>query len=463
MHAKQILHNTRSYSDHYANLIRTLLDSQQISAAGPARMAQQTIEPFIIELEYTQSPWPVIIDKTMLDEFRFISANFVPLFYRAVTGHFGNNADLFHEYVGWPRDIYRFMLSSPLDPEDFIVRYDGLYSNGMFKIVELNVGSTCGGWYTDFLEDVYRDCLAYAKFQPGQVCFRPLLKERFLHILRRVAALKKPRLTGNLLYFMDPMHNQENLISCFQRLYDTIRPAELAPGRLFWTNDPSAVEYRNGGEIFYQGHSIDGVFVKKPIPELPDDLLGRLSIAQARKKILFPDTPGHVMFGSKILLALLYEWIASGKASAADAELVRRYFPWTVRLLDHDVIWKDKRVPLRQVLRQQKDQFVLKLSNSAQGSAVFVGLYYTEQQWHSLVEEKIAQQHWLVQEYCTPDKLVMCDHHSRLSIGDHVWGIAANGSNYGGSFVRGITGNAADGVVNSARGAFLSIVVESTE
>lgn len=463
MDAKQILQNTRSYSDRYANLMRTLLESPEIAEAGPARMKRQAIEPFIIELEYTQSPWPVIIGQTVLDEFRFISATFVPLFYRAMTSHFGNDPDAFHEYIGWPREIYRFLLASPLDPEDFIVRYDGLYSNGEFKIVELNVGSTCGGWYTDFLEEVYSDCLAHARFAPEELRFRLVLKERFLHIIRRISALKKPSLSGNLLYIMDPMRNQDNLISCFQRLYDQVRPPEFTEGRLFWTNDTAAVEYRNGGEIFFQGHSIDGVFVKKPIPELPDDLLGRLSIAQARKKILFPDTPGHVVFGSKILLALLHEWRASGKASAADGELIRRYFPWTVRLLHQDVVWNAQTVPLRRLLKEHKDHFVLKLSNSAQGSSVFIGRYHTEQQWHDLVEEKMREKHWLVQEYCTPDKLVMCDQHSALSIGDHVWGIAANGSHYGGSFVRGINGSAVDGVVNSARGAFLSIVVESVQ
>jgi len=463
MDAKEILRNTRSYSDHYANLIRTLLDSREIAEAGPARMERHPIEPFIVELKYTQSPWPVIIGPSMVDEFRFISATFVPLFYRAMTGFFGKDADAFHEYIGWPREIYRFLLSSPLDPEDFIVRYDGLFSRGEFKIVELNVGSTCGGWYTDFLQEVYRDCMATAQLPLEQIRFRPVLKERFLHILRRIAKLQKPRLTGNLLYIMDPMRTQDNFMSCFQRLYDTVRPAELTEGRLFWTNDTAAVEYRTGGEIYFEGHSIDGVFIKKPIPELPDDLLGRLAIAQARKKILLPDTPGHVVFGSKILLALLHEWRASGKASAADAELIERYFPWTVRLVEQNVRWKDQAMPLRRLLREYKDEFVLKLSNSAQGRAVFIGRYHTDQQWQDLVDEKMAERHWLVQQYCAPDKLAMCDEHSNLSIGDHVWGIAANGSHYGGSFVRGITGNAVDGVVNSARGAFLSIVVEAVQ
>jgi hypothetical protein len=462
MDAQQILQNTRSYSDHYANLIRALLERPDIAAAGPARLAQHSTEPFIVELQYRQSPWPVIIGQPVVDEFRFISATLMPLLYRAVMDFFDKDAEAFHSYVGWPADIYRFMLSSPLDLEDFIVRYDGLYSNGEFKIVELNVGSTCGGWYTDFLEEVYRDCILHAELPVDEIHFRPVLRERFLHILRRIAQLKKPRLTGNLLYIMDPMASQENLISCFQRLYDAIRPSEFSEGRLFWTNDPAAIEYSSGGEIHFQGHSIDGVFIKKALPELPDDLLAKLTIAQARKKILFPDTPGHVVFGSKILLALLHEWRTSGNAPAADAELIERYFPWTVRLLDRDVSWKGRQVSLRRLLLEQKDELVLKLSNSAQGEAVFVGRYYSQQRWQTIVEERMAEEHWLVQAYCAPDRLAVYDDHSSLSIGDHVWGIAANGSHYGGSFVRGISGKSTDGVVNSARGAFLSIAVESS-
>lgn len=463
MDAKLILHNTRGYSDLNANLIRNLLDEPALGEYGVARYRDHAREPFIVELRYTQTPWPVIIDRRMLDEFRLISRDLLPVIYRAVTSHFGRDADAFHEYVGWPSEIYRYMIANPLDTDDFILRYDGLYSDGTFRIVEINVGTTCGGWYTDWLTDVYRDCLSRAGMPIDTLRFRPVQRQRFGHIIDRIRKLPKPSLTGNLLYLMDPMESQDNLMSCLQGLYSELCPPEFTEGHVFWTDNPDEVEYSSGGDIRFRGHVIDGVFAKKQLPDLPEALLAKLSIAQTRKKILFPDTPAHHMFGSKILLALFFEWIGSGQASQADAALIRKYFPWTVRLRDQVVEWRGQRVNLRDLLRANKDDFVLKLSNSAQGDAVFVGRFQTPERWETLLHEKFAEPYWLVQEYCAPDKLVICDQHSRLSVGEHVWGIAANGPCYGGSFVRGLSGAATDGVVNSARGAFLAVTVETDD
>jgi hypothetical protein len=103
--------------------------------------------------------------------------------------------------------------------------------------------------------------------------------------------------------------------------------------------------------------------------------------------------------GNKKVLALILEPRFQGIFNGKELKMIEDTVPWTKILADNEVIYRDKRVHLRDFILENKDQLVLKPANMYGGKNVYIGLETTQETWERVMNQQIEDESWVVQEY----------------------------------------------------------------
>ena len=122
-----------------------------------ARLDPEHLVPYLSGGYYAFSCWPIFLDP--VESRRLIgpiAANIPRIFYAALRARFGEDSSAFEAYFGWPADLYEVLLHLPVDPRDVHVRYDAVFDGQDFKLLELNAGTSCGGWQVGALRLIVR-------------------------------------------------------------------------------------------------------------------------------------------------------------------------------------------------------------------------------------------------------------------------------------------------------------------
>jgi len=193
-----------------------------------------------------------------------------------------------------------------------------------------------------------------------------------------------------------------------------------------------------------------------------EEVTPELLRAYISDKVYFPDHIGSPLLRDKRNLAILYELALKGKFASKDNELVLRSIPWTVTLKENQVIYKEKKYELLQLLRKQKDQFVIKIANGFKGDSVYIGKSLSTTEWENAIKESMGSEAFIAQKFSDSITYIAPNIANEWVPHKLVWGSFGFGETYGGVVPRMVDVKIDNGVINAARGAMLAIVYEHT-
>lgn len=434
-----------------------------------ARLDPQHLVPYLSGGYYAFSCWPIFLDP--VESRRVIGpivANIPRIFYAALRARFGEDCGAFEAYFGWPADLYEVLLHLPVDPRDVHARYDAVFDGQDFKLLELNAGTSCGGWqvgnwiYPHMRELLARDPRSAVWGVAEASPVEPLLRLMVENMRRRNGG----RRGGHVLMhcFANTPEGREPLRRYLQQVYDRCKPAEWPQARIFLFTEFSEISFPHSGDVIVEGQRMDAVVMCfPPVSGVPQEVADALNNAYLRARIVYPDSPFHTVIGDKRMFALVHECCRDGLLDPADIALVRRYVPWSTLLQPGPVSWRGRTAPLDKLLREEREHFVLKKADSYGGQDVFVGRQHGPEDWARAMQDCLQQGRWIVQEYCAPGRMELHDSLQGLAPHELIWGLFAAGMDYSGAFVRARRCDISRGVINSANGATEFLVLDQVE
>jgi uncharacterized circularly permuted ATP-grasp superfamily protein len=103
--------------------------------------------------------------------------------------------------------------------------------------------------------------------------------------------------------------------------------------------------------------------------------------------------------GNKKVLSLISNPRFQEIFSSKELKMINRTVPWTEILADNAIIFRDKRVYLRDFITENKDILVLKPANMYGGKNVYIGPETDQETWVGIMNQHIGDESWVVQEY----------------------------------------------------------------
>lgn len=451
-----------SYSQRNEQLLSLLEQHAPMRAQGIA-FDTPGLPDYLCNYGYRVGAWPVIIDAARIAEFEGFIRALPALYLKAMRLMFPDDAQAFADYLNVPALMHELVHQAEPDLRQALHRHDMLYSDGVLKLIEVNAGSTIGGWQADWLQPLLRSNLAaFADTASWHLAYRPVLDGMFGATLAAVAALRPAR-RGRVAFFSQNAPSEAGLEQLYLDTFAAVLPGALAARELVFFDRIDALGFGADNAVLLDGQPVDAVLLS--LPEhmaAPIPLLMRLMAAQLSGKIVMSDSPLLTLLGNKLLMALLHEPALAPLLTAPERALVARHIPFSARLRDGNVSWRGAATDLRGLLLAQQRQFVIKKAHSLQGRDVHIGKDYTAGDWRALVDARLNQQDWLAQQFCPADLDRAPDSTGQMADHAFIWGIFDSGQRYGGAFVRAMPAAQGQGVINSATGAIEFAVFEET-
>ncbi|WP_147424560.1 circularly permuted type 2 ATP-grasp protein [Flavobacterium sp. 81] len=177
-------------------------------------------------------------------------------------------------------------------------------------------------------------------------------------------------------------------------------------------------------------------------------------------RIYLPDHLGLRMLGDKRNLSILLELAQNGKFSPDENALILKNIPWTSFIENKKVIFKDSEYILQELLKTDKDKFVIKVARGFQGKDVFIGKFSTDKEWEEALELALKNSAFIAQEFSDSLDFLAPNTENEWTLHKLIWGSFGFGDSYGGVWVRMSEVKTDVGVINSATGAVEAIVFE---
>jgi len=122
-------------------------------------------------------------------------------------------------------------------------------------------------------------------------------------------------------------------------------------------------------------------------------------------------------------------------------------------------VFEDRTVFLPDLLRERREQMVLKKARSRGGSHVVLGRFAAPEEWEATLAEALESGDWVAQEHVASYPYLFQDGAYGCSPHDVVWGFFVFGSTPGGEIIRAQPRHLG-GIVNLTRGASEGILLE---
>jgi hypothetical protein len=210
------------------------------------------------------------------------------------------------------------------------------------------------------------------------------------------------------------------------------------------------------GDLYLEDIVIHGVIILA----LDVEITPAIFRAFIMDKIYFPDHVGLRMLGDKRNLAILRELAQSGKFSPKENELMLRNIPWTSPVENKKTFFKGEEYDLSELLKNNKDRFVIKAARGYQGKDVFIGKFQTDEEWKEVLETALKNGFFIAQEFSDSIGFMAPNEQNEWTPHKLIWGAFGFGDFYGGVWVRMSEVKTDVGVINSATGAVEAIVFE---
>lgn len=447
-----------------------------VDAPAPCKPGTvDTNQPGIPEMfkhyEYPVSRWPVVINADLARTLEKLTVVLPKLEKRIPELYFSNNTKKIAQfYFEGNEMIAGFALMCHQKKIEVGCRLDLTLTNDGFKVLEINNGSSIGGWQIHSFEPLIRQLHSPLANQQTardfeskntQVIYIQFLVDKILEYVSSVkdeinvfidlSAFEEPEFLHNANAFFDGLLQRELQSRGFK-------------GQAF-TGSSGSLRAGSTGEILLGDKTIHAILMFKA-SEAARKASSMLLRPFMMNKIYWPDHVGMLMMRNKANLALLRELAERGVFTADENELVLNHIPWTSIVKNREITFQGSAHNLLQLLRGNKDQFVIKDANGAQGKDVFVGKFVTSQEWEDAIRLALETKSFIVQEFSdsldflAPDSSNGSNGSTEWVPHKLIWGAFGYGGRYGGVWVRLSTQKISNGVINSATGAVEAIVYE---
>ena len=415
--------------------------------------------------DYPVSSWPVLIDSLTVARLAELSTKLPPLLYKISDLYFQDDVDEIAKfYFGGNTELAQFALMCHSKMVAIPCRLDLTYTNTGFKILEINTGSSIGGWQLDDFENIVSKFHPVLQGSDNGIYNYESIQQHFINFLiDKIIAYVKDIPSNQINIFIAVSNEIEQIGEVkAEESFNSLMQVELArrglQGGVFMSmvKNLQLIE----GQLYYNGNTISGVFMMDYGAETTTSELFRAHITE---KVYFPDHLGALLLRDKRNLALLRDLASKNKFSAEENQMILEAIPWTVIMNDCDVHYKNVKIPLLDLVRNQRENFVLKIANGFKGDSVFVGKFCAENEWENAIQEALGENAFIVQEYSESIDFLAPNSTNNWLPHKLIWGSFGFGNSYGGVISRMTDVKIDDGVINSARGAVLGIVYECSE
>lgn len=441
------------FNDEYAQRIPTCIDT-----------LNNEVPEIFKHYEYPVSSWPVIINSEIAGKLNELSVRLPQLIRQIPALYFGNNVKQIADfYFDGNEMIAEFALMYHLKNIDVGCRLDLTYSENQFKVLEANMGSSIGGWQVQSFEAIIRKLHTPLN--------NPTTSHNFKS--RNTQRIYIEFLVESVLKYVSEVDWEMNVFLCMKtegndktgevstNFFNDLLQRELQKrgmvGKVY-SGDIMDLKYNNE-RLLFNGDTIHSVLVFElnDAQTIPTDVY-RAFIAD---KIYFPDHIGVPMLGDKRNLSLLRELAMKKVFGQSDNELILNSVPWTSVIREGIIHYKNEEYGLLDLLKDKKDEFVIKAARGLQGKDVFIGKFSTSEEWEDAIQLAIANKNgFLAQEFSDSMDFLAPDMSNVWEPHKLIWGSFGFGQKYGGVWVRMSAVKTDVGVINSATGAVEALVYE---
>jgi hypothetical protein len=412
---------------------------------------------------YAVTGWPVLINSSVANELATLSVTIPKLLQQIPSLYFSDDkkriTDFYYEGDEMSAEFAMMCHKKNIQTG---CRLDLTYTEDGFKILEANIGSSIGGWQIHSFENLIR------KFHPELTENRDQYHSKntlqiYINFLVDQVLKKVTTVKDTINIFIDNGFDESELE---QKLADNTSllffneflQRELAKRGLkgeAFSGNLNELQLVNN-DLCYKNNLIHGIAV------LSMEVQVNIAVFRAfvTDKVYFPDHLGLKMMGDKRNLAILLELAYEGKFSPEENELILKNVPWTVFIENKKILFKNKEYDLLELLKNNKEQFVIKVARGYQGKDVFVGKFNTDDEWQEAIDLALSTNAFIAQEFSESIDFLAPNGQNIWTSHKLIWGAFGFGDSYGGVWVRMSEVNTDVGVINSATGAVEAIVFE---
>jgi hypothetical protein len=428
----------------------------------PARINtnHESVPDVFKSYKYPVSGWPVLINKQMTQELTALSVKIPSLLKQIPSLYFNDDIKKLAEfYFAGDEMMAEFAMLCHKKDLEIGCRLDLTFTEDGFKVLEANIGSSIGGWQIQSFESLIRNnhpelvnkdkVLDYKGRNTLQIYMKFLIEQ----IIKQLGKQSTINLFMEMGDIEDEAEKEESL-----GFFDKLFKEELANFGLnggAYGGDMNELTLTNGN-LFLGDKVIHSLII------LTMDMNVTPAIFRAfmMDRIYLPDHLGLRMLGDKRNLFILLELAQAGKFSPEENELILKNIPWTSFIENKKVIFKDREHNLPDLLKTDKDKFVIKVARGFQGKDVFIGKFSTEKEWEEALELALQNNAFIAQEFSDSLDFLAPNAENEWTLHKLIWGSFGFGDCYGGVWVRMSEVKTDVGVINSATGAVEAIVFE---
>ncbi len=416
---------------------------------------------------YKLQTWPTFINPQAKALFLDMAIKVCDLIKSLPARLFENDPQKIAAYFELPVNAVKLQLAG-ITPEHLahmVGRADFTFAPTGLKCLEFNITPNSSGWQLPEWESLYLKAPLIDRFLKERQI--KIHNENYLglfleHIIRFATPLAVPGSNAqnhelNIVLLVGPFDenviDQNPLLQDLRHIYKEKISGKALTGNVFMC-DYSHLQYIDN-IVYLKG---------KRIHALIDLLHGLVTPGVMRAytagSIRLINGPITGLLLNKLNLALLSEHEESDVFSSEEKETIKKYIPWTRKILPGENTFKGEKIIMENFLIANKDRLVIKPSIGLGGQRVYIGQDTFRKQWEDIVNTALRQKTFLVQELVEAPRGLYQRGEDGCAHYDTVWGVWILGSRYGASFVRALPGGNARRVVNGAQGAEISTVFE---
>ncbi|RSC93305.1 hypothetical protein [Tenacibaculum singaporense] len=409
------------------------------------------------------SSWPVLLDKNQIEGLNELCKELPKLLQKIPELYFKNDTKKISDfYFEGNEMLAQFALMLLAKDIEISSRLDIIQTQEGFKVLEINMGSSIGGMEFQNFDELIRSLHPIMKKKENNDKDFVIRKTQSIYINFIIEQTLKFINTKNsdinifLVGYGKSTEEDNEIQQYFQGLLNEELKYRELKGKVFIgkIEDLDLVK----SNLLYKDKRIDSVLI------LNYAALGNspsLFRAFLTNQVYFPDHIGTTLLGDKRNLNILRVLAKKKAFSEKINSLVLNCIPWTELLKDENVWYNQKEVSLINLLKKNKNLFVIKVANELQGNNVFVGKFMEQNDWNNTILEAIKSKNYLVQEFCDSQTVFAPNEEDKWVPNRLILGAYGFGDIYGGVCARiSQINNKETGVVNAASGAIGGLVYE---
>lgn len=412
---------------------------------------------------YPVSTWPVVISEKMQETLAQLCVR-IPQLIKAIPELYFKNDEkrIADFYFKGNEMVTQFAMICHQKNVETGCRLDLTYSKDDFKILEVNVGSSIGGWQVQSFEKIIRSFhpqltdpvtattyesrnsqAIYMKFLVDKILAQVQPTDEMINVFVGVGHIESEKIKQDVIDFFGGLLKKEFAARGLKGQAHTGKFASLT---------------LKNSKLYHKDEVMHGVvaFKVEEDEQVPADVFRAFIMDQ----VYFPDHLATGIYGDKRNLGLLRELAEQQAFSAEDNELILQHIPWSSEITPKNVSYAGETSSIVDILRKYKDKLVIKAAQGYQGKDVFIGKFSSEEEWEEAIKIALTAADFIAQEYNESINFLAPNGQQEWTDHKLIWGAFGFGPHYGGVWVR-LSEVANDvGVINSATGAVEAIVYE---